>query len=138
MINQQEADSVAKTMTSEPAVADEANVSQVEQSFTPVSTPASPAVDKVKSKRPIDILTSEARIKQLQRHSKDVGSSEVQIGLLTDRILHLTAHLKNHPKDKHTNYGLRKMVARRKKLLTYLEHTQPEKHTAIKSTLKLR
>lgn len=94
MINQQEADSVAKTMTSEPAVADEANVSQVEQSFTPVSTPASPAVDKVKSKRPIDILTSEARIKQLQRHSKDVGSSEVQIGLLTDRILHLTAHLK--------------------------------------------
>lgn len=73
-----------------------------------------------------------------RKHPSDVGSTDVQIALLTDRILHLTAHLKIHPKDKHTNYGLRKMVSRRKRLLNYLERTDAVAFTKLKASLNLR
>lgn len=78
------------------------------------------------------------RIKEMQLHDKDVGSTEVQIGLLTDRIKHLTAHLQIHPKDKHTNYGLRKLVSQRKRLLKYLAKANPNNHAKVKATLGMR
>ena len=77
-------------------------------------------------------------ITKLRKHDKDVGSSEIQIGLLTERILHLTEHLKLHTKDKHTNYGLLKLVSKRKSLLKYLERRNPESFRELKSTLNLR
>ena len=58
-------------------------------------------------------------IKMLQKSDKDVGSSEVQVGILTERIKYLTEHFKINKKDKHSNTGLSKMIIRRKKLLDY-------------------
>ena len=54
-------------------------------------------------------------IKALQKSDKDVGSSEVQIGILTERIKYLTEHFKKNKKDKHSNTGLSKLIIRRKK-----------------------
>ena len=56
-------------------------------------------------------------IKSLAIHSKDVGSAEVQVGLLTDKITRLSGHFKKFKKDKHSTMGLTKSVNRRKKLL---------------------
>ena len=60
-------------------------------------------------------------IKLLATHEKDVGSTEVQIGLLTDKIAKLSEHFKSFKKDKHSTLGLNKSVNKRKKLLTYLK-----------------
>ena len=68
----------------------------------------------------------------------DVGSSEVQIALLTSRIKYLTEHLKEHRKDNGTRRGLVAMVNRRKKLLKYLDKKNHESYKAIISKLGLR
>ena len=60
-------------------------------------------------------------IKSLAIHVKDVGSTEIQIGLLTDKISKLSEHFKNFKKDKHSTLGLTKSVNKRKKLLAYLK-----------------
>jgi small subunit ribosomal protein S15 len=60
-------------------------------------------------------------IKSLAIHDKDVGSAEVQVGLLTDKITKLSEHFKKFKKDKHSTMGLTKSVNRRKKLLAYLK-----------------
>ena len=60
-------------------------------------------------------------IKALAIHSKDVGSTEIQIGLLTDKISKLAEHFKKAKKDKHSSVGLTKSVNKRKKLLNYLK-----------------
>jgi small subunit ribosomal protein S15 len=60
-------------------------------------------------------------IKSLAIHAKDVGSAEVQIGLLTDKITKLADHFKKFKKDKHSTMGLTKSVNRRKRLLAYLK-----------------
>ena len=60
-------------------------------------------------------------IKSLALHSKDVGSAEIQIGLLTDKITKLSEHFKKYKKDKHSTLGLNKSVNKRKKLLAYLK-----------------
>ena len=57
-------------------------------------------------------------IKSLAVHSKDVGSTEIQIGLLTDKISKLAEHFKSAKKDKHSSVGLTKSVNKRKKLIT--------------------
>lgn len=77
-------------------------------------------------------------IAKLRKHDRDVGSTEVQVGLLTDRILHLTEHLKVHRKDKHTNHGLRMLVSKRKRLLKYLEANDPDSFRSLKAALNLR
>lgn len=77
-------------------------------------------------------------IARLRKHDRDVGSTEVQVGLLTDRILHLTEHLKVHRKDKHTNHGLRMLVSKRKRLLKYLEANNPDSFRDLKAALNLR
>ena len=77
-------------------------------------------------------------IKSLGTHSKDVGSSEVQVGLLTDKITRLSEHFKKFKKDKHSTMGLMKSVNRRKKLLTYLKKTNPDSYNKIIKQLNLR
>jgi small subunit ribosomal protein S15 len=60
-------------------------------------------------------------IKEHAIHEKDTGSSDVQIGLLSEEIEALVAHLKDHPKDLHSKRGLIRMVIKRKKLLSYFK-----------------
>ncbi len=77
-------------------------------------------------------------ISKFQRKEGDTGSPEVQIALLTNRIRHLTEHLKLHPKDNHTRRGLLKLVGKRKAMLKYLEKTNLEKYRALKTELDIR
>ena len=77
-------------------------------------------------------------IKSLAIHSKDVGSAEVQIGLLTDKITKLAHHFKTAKKDKHSTVGLTKSVNRRKKLLSYLKRKNPESYSKVIKQLNLR
>ena len=77
-------------------------------------------------------------INSLAIHAKDVGSAEVQIGLLTDKITKLAEHFKTAKKDKHSTVGLTKSVNRRKKLLSYLKRKNPESYTKVLKQLNLR
>jgi small subunit ribosomal protein S15 len=73
-----------------------------------------------------------------QQHDGDTGSPEVQIALLTDRITHLTDHLKVHKKDHHSRRGLLMLVGRRRRLLDYLKDNDVERYRAIIAKLGLR
>ena len=73
-----------------------------------------------------------------QLHDKDTGSADVQIAALTERITHLTEHLSVHKKDFSTRRGLLKLVARRRKLLDYLNSKSPERYQKLLKDLKLR
>ena len=77
-------------------------------------------------------------IKSLAINSKDVGSAEVQIGLLSKKIEKLSEHFKKFKKDKHSTMGLNKSVNRRKKLLTYLKRRDPESYNKVLKQLNLR
>jgi len=77
-------------------------------------------------------------IKSLRINSKDVGSSEVQIGLLSEKINVLSEHFKKNKNDKHSTTGLVKAVNRRKRLLKYLKKRNPDEYTKILTKLKLR
>ena len=77
-------------------------------------------------------------IKTLAIHDKDVGSAEVQVGLLTDKIKKLSEHFKSAKKDKHSSIGLTKSVNKRKKLLAYLKRKKPESYTKVLKQLNLR
>jgi small subunit ribosomal protein S15 len=77
-------------------------------------------------------------IKSLAIHSKDVGSAEVQVGLLTDKIAKLSDHFKKFKKDKHSTVGLTRSVNRRKKLLAYLKKKNPDSYKKVIKQLNLR
>ena len=77
-------------------------------------------------------------INNLRINSKDVGSSEVQIGLLSEKINNLTNHFKKNKNDKHSTRGLLKAVNQRKRLLEYLKKRNSESYTKILSKLNLR
>lgn len=77
-------------------------------------------------------------IKNFQKSATDVGSSEVQIALLTEEINNLTEHLKVHTHDYHSKRGLQKMVGRRKKLLNYLKETDVVSYREVIKKLNLR
>ena len=77
-------------------------------------------------------------IKSLAVHSKDVGSTEIQIGLLTDKISKLSEHFKNAKKDKHSSVGLTKSVNKRKKLLVYLKKKNSDSYQKVIKQLNLR
>lgn len=68
----------------------------------------------------------------------DTGSPEVQIALLTERINELSGHFKHNTKDHHSRYGLIKMVGQRKRLLSYLNKTNPESYKKLIARLDLR
>jgi small subunit ribosomal protein S15 len=73
-----------------------------------------------------------------QRHRSDTGSPEVQIALLSQRISLLTEHFKTHRKDHGSRKGLLTMVAKRRRLLTYLRNTDPERYKAVLLKLGIR
>ena len=73
-----------------------------------------------------------------RRHEADTGSAEVQIALLTQRINHLTDHLKAHKKDHASRRGLLKMVGRRNSLLKYLTRVDVERYRQTIGSLGLR
>ena len=77
-------------------------------------------------------------IESLRINSKDVGSSEVQIGLLSDKINNLSDHFKKNKNDKHSTKGLLKAVNLRKRLLEYLKRKNPESYAKILTKLNLR
>ena len=77
-------------------------------------------------------------IKKIAMHDKDTGSSEVQIGLLTEKIENLSKHTKQFKKDKHSSVGLLKAVNRRKKLLDYLKRNKIDSYKNILTKLNLR
>ncbi len=71
-------------------------------------------------------------------HETDTGSPEVQIAILTERIVTLTEHLKIHKKDNHSRRGLFKMVGQRRALLNYLQKKDIERYRAIIAKLNIR
>ena len=84
------------------------------------------------TKKKIDI------IKSLAINAKDVGSAEVQIGLLSEKIEKLALHFKKFKKDKHSTIGLSKKVNKRKKLLSYLKKNNPKSYENVIKQLNLR
>ena len=77
-------------------------------------------------------------IKSLAIHDKDVGSTEIQIGLLTDKISKLAEHFKTTKKDKHSSVGMTKSVNKRKKLLSYLKRENSDSYQKVIKQLNLR
>ncbi|MEW6170995.1 MAG: 30S ribosomal protein S15 [Candidatus Omnitrophota bacterium] len=77
-------------------------------------------------------------IGKFKRHSKDTGSTEVQIAVLTSRINQLTDHFKNHKKDFHSRRGLLMLVGKRRRLLTYLKKEDSKKYEDLLGKLNLR
>jgi small subunit ribosomal protein S15 len=71
-------------------------------------------------------------------HESDTGSPEVQIALLTERINHLTEHLKLHKKDHHSRRGLLMLVGRRRRMLDYVKDRDIERYRTIIAKLGLR
>jgi len=82
--------------------------------------------------------TKEEIIAKFGQNENDTGSAEVQIALLTERIKHLTEHVKLHKKDNHTRRGLLNLVSQRRKMLKYLEKTDIERFRKIKAELQIR
>ena len=72
------------------------------------------------------------------REEKDTGSPEVQVAILTERIVNLTEHLKTHKKDFHSRRGLLIMVGQRRRMLDYLKSKSVERYQTIISELGLR
>ena len=77
-------------------------------------------------------------IAQYRQHKNDSGSPEVQVAILSQRILQLTEHFKTHQKDHHSRRGLLSMVARRRRLLDYLKSRSPERYKALIQSLGIR
>lgn len=77
-------------------------------------------------------------IKKYARVEGDTGSPEVQIALLTDRIQHLTEHLKTHKKDHHSRRGLLLMVSRRGHLIKYLQKSDLTRYRSLTQELGIR
>ena len=77
-------------------------------------------------------------ISKLARNKKDVGSPEVQVAILTERILEVTEHVKENKHDFMARRGLMQMVGKRKRMLKYLEETDFEKYKDTVKKLGLR
>ena len=86
----------------------------------------------------ISTVRKQETIKKYQQHQGDTGSPEVQVALLSERIGHLTEHLKNNHKDHHSRRGLLKMVGQRRALLDYLKHKDLDRYKKLIDTLGLR
>lgn len=77
-------------------------------------------------------------MKKFAKHEKDTGSAEVQAAILTERINHLTEHLKGHQKDVHSRQGLLKLVGKRRRHLQYLKTKNKDEYEKLVDQLQLR
>ncbi len=80
----------------------------------------------------------DALIKEFATNDGDTGSPEVQVAILTERIVNLTEHFKGHKKDNHSRRGLLKMVALRRKLLDYVKGKNEERYKTLIGRLGIR
>jgi small subunit ribosomal protein S15 len=87
---------------------------------------------------PFSTVRKQETIGKFQQHQGDTGSPEVQIALLSERIAHLTDHLKNNHKDHHSRRGLLKMVGQRRALLDYLKRKDLERYKKLIERVGLR
>ena len=83
-------------------------------------------------------LTKDKIISEFQKKTKDTGSSEVQIALLTKRISSLTEHFKKNKKDNHSRKGMIKLISRRRRLILYLKKKDLKRYEEIIKKLNLR
>jgi small subunit ribosomal protein S15 len=90
------------------------------------------------SQDPANLPPKGDTIAEHRLHETDTGSPEVQIALLSDRINHLTEHLKVHKKDHHSRRGLLMLVGRRRRLLDYVKKNDVERYRSIIAKLGLR
>ena len=87
------------------------------------------------------VMTPEQKnkiIEEFSHHEGDTGSPEVQVALLTNRIIYLTEHFKTHKKDFHSRTGLLKLVGKRRKLLKYLKNKDVQRYRDLIARLGLR
>ena len=77
-------------------------------------------------------------IKEFGKNEHDSGSAEVQVALLTERIRHLTEHVKVHKKDNHTRRGLLMLVGKRRRLLSYIKKNDIVKYRELIAKLGIR
>lgn len=90
------------------------------------------------NRTPTNLPSKADTIAKFGKNAQDTGSAEVQIALLTDRINHLTEHLKKHKKDHHSRRGLLMLVGRRRRFLDYLKDNEIDRYRAIIAELGLR
>ncbi len=83
-------------------------------------------------------MTKQEIIAKYGRNAQDTGSPEVQVALLTERINHLTGHLKMHKKDHHSRRGLLMLVGQRKGLLNYIKNKDIVKYRELIADLGIR
>ncbi len=83
-------------------------------------------------------MSKQDTISDHRTHDSDTGSPEVQIALLSQRISHLTDHLRTHPKDHHSRRGLLMLVGRRRRMLDYVRSIDVARYRAIVARLGLR
>ena len=86
----------------------------------------------------VSTVRKQETIGKFRQHDTDTGSPEVQVALLSERIAHLTEHLKNNHKDHHSRRGLLKMVGQRRALLDYLKRKNLDRYKKLIETLGLR
>ncbi len=86
----------------------------------------------------VSTIRKQDTIGKYKQHGSDTGSPEVQIALLTERIAHLTEHLKTNHKDHHSRRGLLKMVGKRRSLLDYLKRKDSSRYKTLIEQLALR
>jgi small subunit ribosomal protein S15 len=90
------------------------------------------------SRPPANLPPKGDTIAKFAKSENDTGSPEVQIALLSDRITHLTEHLKMHKKDHHSRRGLLMLVGQRRRLLDYLAKIDVERYRTVRDQLGLR
>jgi small subunit ribosomal protein S15 len=86
-------------------------------------------------------ITTERKQEVISEYAKkpgDTGSADVQVAVLSERIVNLTEHFKSHVKDNHSRRGLIKMVSQRRRLLDYIKATDQKRYEALISRLGLR
>jgi small subunit ribosomal protein S15 len=86
----------------------------------------------------VTVVRKEELIKEFGAKEGDTGSSQVQVAILTERIVNLTGHFKTHKKDNHSRRGLLKMVALRRKLLDYIRDKDEERYKTLITRLNIR
>ncbi len=83
-------------------------------------------------------LAKDTIIEEFKTHTSDTGSPEVQIALMSKRIVYLTGHFKTHAKDHQSRRGLLKLVGQRRRLLAYLKKKNIERYRKVTKELGLR
>ena len=86
-------------------------------------------------------ITAERKKELIEKYATnggDTGSPEVQVAVLTERIVNLTEHFKSHKKDNHSRRGLLKMVSQRRRLLDYVKSRDEERYKTLITSLGIR